>query len=189
MRKSPFAIALGLGAALAVACAGKNAKDVDIGFDASPLDSGSDFPLPFPDGAFAELDAAPVDSGARIYDAGEPVTLDGDIPCVVGGAMETEPNNSDGTANELAPTVCGYTDPATESEWLHFTLKNTTKHMYLGYAGNIKLTVRVDGKSVELSPQSAPPVPFVRGKRYTVQVESFDTSPQKWRVTLFEFDQ
>jgi hypothetical protein len=126
------------------------------------------------------------------YDAGAPIVLEagpeygGGVPCVQGGVLEVEPNDDASTANELAPTVCGAVLPGTEVDVLKFRLQSRSKSMFIGFDGNVSLTVTVDGQTVVVTPQSNPAIPFVKNKDYTVEVRSMDQARQNYRVTIFE---
>jgi hypothetical protein len=61
--------------------------------------------------------------------------------------------------------------------------------MNLTYEGDVVLDIAVGSQLVELSPSSNPPVPFVVGRRYLIQITaaSSNTTPNTkvaWRVTL-----
>jgi len=168
-------------------------------------------------GAQQDTGGPPVDSGTedaakdagRVYDAGPPIVLDGGpeggVPCVLGGVLEDEPNDDRATANTVDPTRCGVlvaktSDDAgadggdagdagagTESDFLTFTLKPTTKSFYIQFAGDISMKVDVEGQpSVIITPTSAPPVAFVQNKPYYIEVRSLNGKPTNWRVTVFQ---
>ncbi len=96
-----FGILLASGAATWAACgsdatSGTGPADggladggIDTGIDTGPADTG--------------IDTGPV----KVYDAGIPTTFDGGVPCVVGGLLEEEPNDTPATANKVDPTRCG----------------------------------------------------------------------------------
>lgn len=100
--------------------------------------------------------------------------------------QESEPNDAPRSANELVTSVCGVLDPASEVDFLTFELPEGTKTMGLGFEGDIKMRVFVEGHdTVEISPKENPPVPFVIGTPYYIQIRAFsggDTTT--WRVTL-----
>jgi hypothetical protein len=196
-----------------IACSGSDDQDVTTtpdaggGFDASLPDTSQ------PDTSAPDTgaDTGPKDSGPQ-YDAGPPVTLDGGdlyeggVPCVQGGLLEEEPNDDTTTANELSPTDAGCTAPGcsrcgvifvtdldagpdggTESDFLTFTVRPGVKDFYLQFAGNVTLTVTVEGHPpVVISQTQSPTLPLVRGKPYFVEVKSASGKKQTWRVTLFE---
>jgi len=202
-------LVLGLAAASAIATWIACSSDPTPAIDAADATTGND------SGATPDTGGGPVDSGGggdasqeagRVYDAGAPNVLDagdlyeGGIPCVVGGVLEDEPNDTPDAANPVDPTRCGAVlatassdagagdgGGATESDFLTFTLKPATKNFYIQFAGNISLKVDVEGQpSVTITPTSAPPVAFVRDKPYLVEVRSLTGKPTTWRVTVFQ---
>ena len=177
------------------ACGGSDGQDVvqtDAGSDtgANNQDSGSQTDTGAPD-------TGPKDSGAdvKIYDAGQPIILDGGdieggIPCVVGGALEEEPNDTTQLANDLNPTRCGVIKidalDAGEKDYLTFTLGDASTNFFLQYAGNVKVLVETDGSAPIDITQGSPTLPFKKGQPYFVEVTSKDGKQQVWRVTKFE---
>jgi hypothetical protein len=188
-----------LGAGLTVAaCSG---DDADTGLFDAGADTGSDGTASNEDGGggsdtgsqqdTSAQDVVKIDANTR--DTGVPNVLDGGdagpVPCIVGGNLETEPNNDVGTANALDGTVCGTLTPVVDLvDRYKFTLKGTTTTMTLFFSGNVKITVSVNGQTVELTPQSSPAVPFVQGMEYSVKVESNGTltAPRNYTITLEE---
>ena len=138
-------------------------------------------------------DVARADANTR--EAGVPNVLDGGdagaVPCIVGGTLETEPNNDPGTANALAGTACGTITPNIDLvDYFKFTLQPTTTTMNIVFSGNVKVTVTVNGQTVVLLPQSGnPAVPFEQGREYSLKVESNEAVPtnkQSYTLTLEE---
>lgn len=194
---------VGCGLGLMAACSGSDDQPVLTPADAAPeaaIDTGA------PDTSKPET--GPVDASRDTgpqYDAGPPIVLDSGIPCVQGGVEEMEPNDDKGSANTLAPTVCGVVaegnagdagdagDDAGDaavgstSDFLTFQLQADTKSFFLQFAGDISMTVEVEGNApVVISPQSSPTLPFVKDKPYFVEVKSLNGKQTNWRVTLFE---
>lgn len=196
--------------AFLAACSGSDDQDVT-----SPTPDASKASLPetgpTPDTGVQETSTTK-DSGP-VYDAGAPTTLDGGdlyeggVPCVVGGALEEEPNDDTEHANTLAPTVCGVIfarDPdagtdagedadadagagKTESDFVTFTLKSTTKSFFLQFSGKVNLHLTVEGQpAVDISATSSPTLPLVKDKPYYIEVRSSEDKRTPWRVTLFE---
>ena len=180
------------------ACGGSDGQDVvqtDAGSDTgggNNQDSGSNG-----NDSGGNQDSGPKDSGAdvKIYDAGQPNVLDsgdveGGIPCVVGGALEEEPNDTTQLANELNPTRCGVIKidalDAGEKDFLTFTLGDASTNFFLQYAGNVKVLVETDGSAPIDITQGSPVLPFKKGQPYSVEVTSKDGKQQVWRVTKFE---
>lgn len=177
------------------ACGGSDGQDVvqtDAGSDTGGnQDSGSN-----ETDSGGSQDSGPKDSGAdvKIYDAGEPNVLDsgdvdGGIPCVVGGELEEEPNDTVQLANELNRTRCGVIKvmlDAGEKDYLTFELGDASTDFYLQYAGNVKVIVETDGSAPVDITQGSPVLPFRKGQPYSVEVTSKDNKEQVWRVTLFE---
>ncbi len=179
------------------ACGGSDGQDVvqtDAGSDTGggDRDSGGD-----QNDSGDHADSGPKDSGAdvEIYDAGEPNVLDGGdveggIPCVVGGELEEEPNDTALLANELRPTRCGVIKidalDAGEKDYLTFTLGDASTNFFLQYAGNVKVMVETDGSAPVDITQGSPKLDFRKGQPYFVEVTSKDNKQQVWRVTLFE---
>lgn len=196
-----------------IACSGSDDQDVSTtpdsggGFDASLPDTSQ------PDTSKPDTgnpDTGTKDSGPQ-FDAGPPVTLDGGdlydggVPCVQGGLLEEEPNDDTTTANHMSPTDAGCTQPgcsrcgvvfvtdldagadAGESDFLTFSVRPGVKDFYLQFAGNVTLTVTVEGKPpVVITQTQSPTLPLVRDKPYYVEVKSANGKQQTWRVTLFE---
>lgn len=136
-----------------------------------------------------------VKTDATTRDSGVPNVVDGGdagpVPCIVGGTLETEPNDTAGTANTLAGTVCGTITPLALDlvDYYKFTLQPATTTMTLFFSGNVKITVVVDGKTAVLTPQGSDTVPFEQGKEYSVKVESNQspaTAKQNYTITLEE---
>ncbi len=197
-------LVLGLAATSAIATWLACSSDPDPISDTPDATTGSD------SGSNPDSGGGPIDSGGggdaaqeagRVYDAGPPIVLDagdGGIPCVVGGLLEDEPNDSPDAANPVDPTRCGVViatasgdagadGGSTESDFLTFTLKPATKNFYIQFAGNVSLKVDVEGQpSVTITPTSAPPVAFVRDKPYLIEVRSLTGNPTNWRVTVFQ---
>ena len=136
-----------------------------------------------------------------IYDAGPANVLEagpeyeGGIPCVVGGVLEVEPNDTKATANTLAPTVCGAllvsadagADGGIESDFLTFTLPSTATNFYIQFSGDISMKVDVEGNpSVTITPTMAATIPFVKEKPYYIEVRSLTNKRVNWRVTVFQ---
>ena len=104
-----------------------------------------------------------------------------------GCPQEMEPNNNRGTANLLAPTLCGAISPKGESDFLTFVLADKTTSMQLTFTGQVTLKVDVNGQSVTLGDGQSPKVPFVKGKAYFVEVQAIQDAPSTpWRVDLIE---
>lgn len=105
-----------------------------------------------------------------------------------GGAcpQEDEPNNEPKLANKLNTSLCGVLSPGTENEYLTFELPQGTKTMNLTFEGDIEMRVIVEGHyPVMISPASNPPIPFVVGKPYYIEVTAFKGGDKiPWRVNL-----
>lgn len=102
---------------------------------------------------------------------------------------EEESNDSQDSANTLAPARCGTLSKRDQRDFLTFRLKPTTKTMSINFTGRIRLRVDVPGKdTVELTPDDAGIVPFVMGVDYTVEVRALTDSTGEipWRVELVE---
>lgn len=184
-----------------VACGGSDDQDVtdadsgvDTGVDSAKPDTGS--------GVDAAKDTGiDVYEAGPVYDAGEPNLLDGGpdfeggIPCVVGGAIEIEPNDTADAATAMIPpvkTICGAVIAADggpdggESDWVQFNLGDASTTFYVQYAGNVKVHVETDGMApVDISAPNATLV-MKKGQPYYVEVRSKDGRTQTWRVSLFE---
>mgnify|MGYP001435494772 CR=1 FL=1 len=179
------------------ACGGSDGQDVvqtDAGSDTGggDGDSGSG-----QEDSGGPQDSGPKDSGADVkqYDAGKPIILDGGdieggIPCVEGGELEEEPNDTP-PGNLLTVTRCGVIKidevlDAGEKDLLTFTLGDASSTFYLQYAGNVKVMVETDGSAPVDITQGSPVLPFQKGQPYFVEVTSKDGKQQVWRVTKFE---
>lgn len=100
---------------------------------------------------------------------------------------EAEPNDARDEANALAPSRCGVIQPNSESDFLTFELSPKSTSMQLKFEGQVTLRVEVDAGSVTLGAGKFPPVPFVKGKRYFVEVKSAARATSvPWRVDLIE---
>jgi hypothetical protein len=120
---------------------------------------------------------------------------EGGVPCVEGGELEDEPDDDPTTASPLRlptshPTRCGAVllngDGGTaDPDWVTFTLDSGTTTFDLQWAGNVTLTVQVDGSAPVSSPFDAG-IPFNRKDPYYVEIRSPDGKKQFWRVTLFQ---
>jgi hypothetical protein len=192
-----------LGAGLTVAaCSGDDGNTAglfDAGTDVANGDatSGEDGGGTQDTGSAQDTSTADViKTEASTRDTGVPNVVDGGpdsggVPCIVGGNLETEPNNDPGTANTLSGTVCGTITPAALdlTDYYKFTLQPATTTMTLFFSGNVKITITVKGQTVVLTPQSSPAVPFEQGKEYSVKVESNEAVPtnrQNYTITLEE---
>ncbi|MDB4993914.1 MAG: hypothetical protein JWM74_1346 [Myxococcaceae bacterium] len=191
-----------LGAGLTVAaCSGDDGNTAGL-FDAGPDTADNDSTATADAGGGNDTGSVQdtstqdvIKTEASTRDTGVPNVVDGGdagaVPCIVGGTLETEPNDSAGTANVLAGTVCGTITPVALdlTDFYKFTLQPATTTMTLYFSGNVKLTVKVNGQTVVLTPQSSPAVPFVQGMEYSVQVESNQTpatNKQNYTITLEE---
>jgi hypothetical protein len=104
-------------------------------------------------------------------------------PC----ASEIEPNDERDDATVLAPSLCGAIEPSNESDFLTFELAPTSTSIGITFTGEVELEVRVDGKSVKLGAGAFPPVPFVKGERYYIEIKALERGPRvPWRVDLVE---
>jgi hypothetical protein len=100
---------------------------------------------------------------------------------------EVEPNDSRDDANTLAPERCGLIQASSESDFLTFELDNKSKTMELKFEGEVTLKVTVDGDSVTLGDGKFPGVPFVKDKRYVVEVKAIGNGGNvPWRVELVQ---
>ena len=152
----------------------------DAGADRTVSDAPSDAPF--------NIGEASIIDGGGLYEGG--------VACVTDGVLETEPgNNAPGGADTLNPAVCGAillgtNDGGIDVDYLKFRLKTTTTTFFLGFQGNIKLTVSVtvDGgtQTVVITPTSGGAIPYVQGQDYSVKVESNDGARQSWIVRLNE---
>lgn len=203
-RRTRVGAAILLGAVAAftgwlIACSGSDSSDVTEAPDTSaPEASTRDTSLP--ETAPADVVAQDVkkDTGP-VYDAGPATVLEagdeyeGGVPCVVGGQLEEEPNDDKDAANPTMPTRCGAVlltaDGGTaESDFLTFTLKQTTTNFFIQFSGDVSLKVEVEGSPpVTITPTTSPTLPLVKGKPYFIEVKSLMANKKaNWRVTIFE---
>jgi hypothetical protein len=193
----PLMVAIAGVVITAAACSSSSDTNLD---DPAPEASSEQSARPSSASDAALVDAAAdtrSTQDARAPDTGIPNVLDGGdlyeggVPCVVGGVLEEESNDTPDTANTMAPTVCGATLPGTESDFVTFQLKPTTTSFLLYFDGNVSLTVSVEGgdggvQTVTVTPTSFPPLPLLIGKKYSIEIRSLDKQRQNWRVSLFE---
>lgn len=102
---------------------------------------------------------------------------------------ESEPNDSENEANELASVRCGTLTRKDKRDYLTFRLKPDTREMEINFTGRVRLRVDVDGRdTTELTPDDSRPVPFVKDADYFVEVTPFTDNGAdiKWRVDLVE---
>jgi hypothetical protein len=100
---------------------------------------------------------------------------------------EVEPNDHQAQANLLAPTRCGTIGTPNDTDFLTFTLKESTTKMQVKFDGRVTLTITVDGSTVILGAGGNQNVPFVQGKPYVVQVNALEQkATPAWRVDLIE---
>jgi hypothetical protein len=153
-----------LGALALVSCSGAEPQDV----------------LASPRGAAASSSSG----GASSSTGGASSSNGGSTAC----APEVEPNDSQETANDLAPERCGTLSPEDKRDYLRFTLKPTTQTLSLNFSGAIRLKVDApNGDKVELTPENAKPVPFVRGGPYFIAVTALNNNANvNWRVEVVE---
>ncbi|MCA9584867.1 MAG: hypothetical protein KC657_05885 [Myxococcales bacterium] len=181
-------LVLSLGTVLAsLACGGAATQDVLGGESSSGASSSASSSSSggtsggTSSGAASSTSGAPVDAGTTSSSSG----------AVDAGACtpEEERNDNKGSANELVTSRCGTvreTD-GDDSDFLTFTLKPTTTSMFITFDGNVTLKVDVDGRqSVTMTPTSKPPLPFVKGRPYVIQIQSANGAKQIWRVNLNE---
>jgi hypothetical protein len=168
--------------------------------DTGPKDAAPDGPVYFA-------------GDATVLDAGP--EYEGGIACVFGGQIEEEKNDEPDAANPLRTSPeagcvgtgcsrCGviFDDDldagaeagdggfgGTEYEYLSFVLHPATKSFYLQFAGDITLTVTVEGGAgspYTINTTSSPTIAYVANKPYYVRVTSNTGKQTPWRVTLFE---
>jgi hypothetical protein len=204
-------LAVGGSALLAAGFLACGSSDSTTGTDTPDASEASLPDVSVPD---TSTDTGVKDTGADtgpVYDAGAPIILDGGdlyeggVPCVVGGQLEEEPNDTEGTATALSPdaasprSMCGviFVDPdagdgggdggLAETDFLSFQLKSATQSFYVQYAGDINVDVEIDGSApINISGTTVPTLPFVRDQPYFVKVNSKDGKRQVWRVSVFE---
>jgi hypothetical protein len=136
------------------------------------------------------------------WDAGERTTLDGGtgieggVPCILGGELEDDPNNTKPNANELNPTAytrCGEVGKAPllsdagDVDWLKFGIDAGSTEFYIQYDGNVGVFVEWgDGGPVDITQKPSPNVPLRPGEQYYAKVQSKDGQTHKYRVTVFQ---
>jgi len=147
------------------------------------------------------------------HDGGTPNVLDGGpafdggIPCYEGGELEIEPNDSLDTASSfpaggitgttLKRILCGatynptYVDggdiDAGDNDYLTFQLGDASTSFYIGYDGQVDVTVETDGEApVDITLPNAAIKTFAKGQPYYVRVKSREGHTQKWKILLFQ---
>lgn len=104
-----------------------------------------------------------------------------------GCTAEAEPNDARDEANTLAPSRCGVIQPNSESDFLTFQLAPKSTSMQIKFDGQVTLKVEVDGDAVTLGGGKFPSVPFVKGKRYFIEIKAAERATSvPWRVDLIE---
>ncbi len=87
----------------------------------------------------------------------------------------------------LAPTLCGTITPNSESDFLTFTLKESSKSLAIDFTGQVTLKVDVQNQTVILGGPISGKVPFVKNARYTIEVKgTTKDNATPWRVDLVE---
>lgn len=156
-----------------VACSGAEAQDVLSGAASSSGTSGT---TPGSSGSTSSGGTSGTTSGGTAKVPGD---------CV----QEQEPNDTRATANVLAPARCGTLNQQDQKDLLTFQLQPSSKTMSINFSGRIRLKVEIPGKdTVELTPDSAGLVPFVRGAKYMIEVTALTSSSTDvpWRVAIVE---
>lgn len=158
----------------------------------------------------------PYDAGPenfQIFDGGD---IDGGIPCVQGGELEIEGNDTKGTANPIDPpsSRCGVArvranEPAdagpdadagdagdattdagftVESDFMTFTLSKEARDFYVQYYGdNVLVTVQMgDDGGVLDITKPGVTLPFKHNTPYFIEVKSKTGKNELWRVSVFE---
>lgn len=147
------------------------------------------------------------------HDGGTPNVLDGGpafdggIPCYEGGELEVEPNDTLDTASGfpegaitggvLKRILCGaaynptYIDggpiDAGDNDYLSFQLGDASTSFYVGYEGNVDVTVETDGEApVDITAPNAKIDTFSKGQPYYVRVRSREGHTQKWKILVFQ---
>lgn len=164
---------------LAAACGGAKDQDVLAESSSSSGSSGSTSKAGSSGGGGTSSSGASTSSSGGSHV--DPVA-DGGGSC----EQEREPNDLPKQANELTTSSCGVLSNGSDKEYLTFELPQGTKTMSLTFEGDIVMRVFVEGQDVvTISPKSNPPIPFVIGKPYYIEVTAFSGGKQPtWRVNL-----
>lgn len=166
--------------ALVVACSGAETQDVVSGAASSGGTSGTSPNTNTSSGS-------PPTTG----DASPDTTSGGPSGSGDSGACagESEPNDSPGTANTLAPKLCGNVSKDDPKDFVTFSLKPTTKHMSIHFGGSVRLRVAINGDYVAtITLQNADPVNVVPNAVYTIEIEAVGPSNRSvdWTLELVE---
>lgn len=155
----------------------------------------------------------PYDAGPEDFQTFDGGDIDGGIPCVAGGELEVESNDSEETANPLNPPAsrCGVArmrsgEPADagpdadagdaeaadaglvpESDFMTFFISKEARDIYVQYHGDgVQVLVKAgDGGAQDIT-QPGVVLPFARNTPYYVEVRSKTGKPEVWRVSMFE---
>ena len=170
------AVSLTCTAVLVSACAGAESQDVLSGSPGAASSSSS---------SSSSSGGNSSGNGGSSSGASGTTSSSGGTEC----EPESEPNDSENDANELAPVRCGTLSRRDKRDYLTFRLKPQTKTMELNFTGRVRLRVDVDGgDTAELTRDSAGVVPFIKDADYFVEVTPLTdiSSDIKWRVELVE---
>jgi hypothetical protein len=160
---------------------------------------------PDPDAAKPPKVHGPYDAGpenAQLFDGGD---VDGGIPCVAGGELEIEGNDTHETANAMNPpqSRCGvarvFADadagdagdaaPAVtpEPDVMTFTISPSATDIYVQYHGDgVQVLVQAGDGGVQDITLPNVTLPFKRDTPYYVEVRSKTGKDELWRVSVFE---
>ena len=190
------------------ACGGDDdsATAADAGTDTSVIDT---YVPPVADtGTITTPPSGPDRDGGtpNILD-GSALGVDGGIPCYEGGELEIEPNGDLVMANSfpagaitssvLKRILCGaasnptYVDggniDAGDQDFMQFTLADASTGFYVGYEGNVDVTVETDGEApVDITLADASIRTFSKSQPYYVRVKSREGHTQKWKIIVFQ---
>lgn len=158
----------------------------------------------------------PYDAGAEDFQRFDGGDIDGGIPCVQGGELEIEGNDTPETANPLNPpsSRCGVARmrPAgpvdagadadagdagdaeavdaglvPESDFMTFFISKEATDIYVQYHGDgVQVLVTAGDGGTQDITQPGVTLPFKRNVPYYVEVRSKTGKPETWRVSMFE---
>ncbi len=100
---------------------------------------------------------------------------------------EKEPNEDAEHATQLQGSLCGTISSATDTDFVTFKLKGSTKKMSLKFDGKVTLKITVGNQTVTLGNGQNPEIPFSKSDKYVIEIHGIDKAAMPtWRVEVDE---